>query len=159
MWRFEVRSLRGIRRCSIGNAATGAYVFELVDADDVILSDLVLTGAQYGVYASGTSDSDNLQLLDIESYGHTGSGVYLLASNDGAQIIGGSFHDNGTNGTGIYLAGDDSLIDGAVTYGTYYGILVYGAGHEIRNVEAYGNTYGIWAIKRDRYGRSRQSGA
>ena len=42
------------------NVSSGSYVLELVDADDVTVSHLTITGGEIGVFAGDASDSDRL---------------------------------------------------------------------------------------------------
>ncbi|MEX0642950.1 MAG: right-handed parallel beta-helix repeat-containing protein, partial [Pirellulales bacterium] len=66
-----------------GALVGGNHVIELVNADDVTLDHLSLTGGNLAVYAASGSDSDRLTLSNNDIYGY-GHGVWLENTNDQA---------------------------------------------------------------------------
>ena len=134
------------------NTNSDSYVMRLLNADDVTLSHLGLTGGYYGIYASSGSDSDRLRVESCEIYGHSQHGVYLDSSNDEAVFVNNRVHDNGSYGW--YLHGVRYEISGGEVYGNAgYGMVLYGEGHRVHGVHGYGNGYsaihvshsGLWS--------------
>ncbi len=156
-----------------GNFTSSARVFELIDADGTIFSNLHITGSNDGIYASGTSNSDDLTLINLSVYGNDGSGVLLSTGTDGLTVVGGEYYDNQTYGvsvtnatgatvtdalfynsaTPIFIQGiglrlfniTNSMVQNVTAYGMdQTGISVTGAGSEVRESLAYNNAnYGI----------------
>lgn len=75
-------------------SSSGSYVFELVDADNVTLSHLSITNAYVGVYASATSDSDGVTLINNRIFFNGQRGIHLLATNDGWLIANNEIYGN-----------------------------------------------------------------
>ncbi|MBI1397472.1 MAG: tandem-95 repeat protein, partial [Betaproteobacteria bacterium] len=90
-------------------------VFELQGASDVTLSHLSVTGAQTGIWASNTANSDRLTVEDSAIYGNTGAGVSMDTSNDAVTFRNDLVHNNGS--TGLYLRGAGDLVDTSQIYG------------------------------------------
>ncbi|MGK7961944.1 right-handed parallel beta-helix repeat-containing protein, partial [Crocosphaera sp.] len=81
-----------------GNTATGSYVFELTGADEVTLESLVITGGQYGIYASNTADSDQITIRNNEIFSNAQDGIYILSGNELALIEGNEVYNNNDDG-------------------------------------------------------------
>ena len=114
------------------NTSAGSYVFELVDADDVTLSDLTITGANTGIFAGQTSDSDNLTVQNSHVTGNSSRGIELLGnstvSNDNGLISGNTISNNGSSNysyhagiritsSGVTISGNtisDNMSDGII---------------------------------------------
>ena len=100
------------------NDAAGSYVFELVDAPDITLANLGITGAHTGVFVSLESNSDRLVVRDSEIFGNLDVGIsldfYQPTLSEFAQITGNSIHDNET---GIRARGRGTVISGNRIYG------------------------------------------
>ncbi|MFM8584048.1 MAG: right-handed parallel beta-helix repeat-containing protein, partial [Planctomycetaceae bacterium] len=131
-----------------GNTATGSYVIELAGADDVSVSRLTLTGAQFGVYAGSTADSDRFTLENSTLTGNTLGGVYLASTNDqptlsqnrvvggsrdaiftegaDALIVGNNVSQSGSGYAGIYASGIRTRIRGNEVYNAYNAMYVNG---------------------------------
>ena len=133
-----------------GSTDDGRYVFELRDADNVVLSHLGVTGADAGVYVGGESDSDNLLIRNNEIYGNNRGlvmGFYEYdqrSDNDGGAITGNDIHDNdvGISSYGKVLISGNTVHDNAGTEGL--GIDVHNGG-EVRENEIHGNFNGVKA--------------
>ena len=131
------------------NTGAGRYTFELINADDITLDHLAITGGQYGVYASATSDSDNVTISNSDIFGNAQDGIYTLATNDDlvltgnelrrnsegadirgrrATITGNTFHDNSSYG--LYVEGYGGDISGNTVYGNATGVFVAGSGDQ-----------------------------
>ncbi|MFM8582304.1 MAG: right-handed parallel beta-helix repeat-containing protein, partial [Planctomycetaceae bacterium] len=128
-----------------GNTATGSYVIELAGADDVSVSRLTLTGAQFGVYAGSTADSDRFTLENSTLTGNTLGGVYLASTNDQPtlsqnRIVGGSQDGIFTAGTDALIVGNDVSQAGSGCAGIY----ASGLRSRIRGNEVYNAWYGIY---------------
>ena len=70
----------------LNRGTSSGYVFELQNADDVTLENLSITGANQGIYASASSDSDRLILRRLNVFNNANWGIELDASNDQATI-------------------------------------------------------------------------
>ncbi len=88
------------------NTANGSYVFELIDADQITLDHLAITGGSIGVYAGSTSDSDQVTIQNSEIFANYVYGIYLEAGNDEAAILDNTVHDHTySSSKGIYIYG------------------------------------------------------
>jgi len=137
-----------------GNTSSGSYVFELDDADGVMLSNLSMTGAYHGVYSSSDSDSDELTIADCEIYGNSGHGVYLESSNDNLALTGCDIYSNGSYiedepsaSHGIYSRGEGAILsDNDVHESFDRGVYVTGARSVVDSNRVWGNlSEGIYA--------------
>jgi len=128
-----------------GNTTSGSYVIKLSNADDVILSNLSITGGQYGIFASSSSDSDNVVIRDSEIFGNNNHNVYFQASNDQAVLENNRMHSVQWNsGSGALLQGAGTQVLGGVYFNNKRdGLQVSGEGALIEGVEAFGNSVGI----------------
>ena len=139
-----------------GNTATGAYLFELQNADNVTIANLALTGADRAIVAAVNSDSDNLTITNNEIYRNSGYGISIDPTNDNAVITGNNVHDQAVpdfyGGTGIAINGDGGFvsgnaihdnrvygIEGGTTVGPYTSVAVTLSGNDI-----YANRTGIF---------------
>jgi parallel beta-helix repeat protein len=96
-----------------GNTGSGAYVFELRNADDITLNYLQLTGGAYGVFANNTSDSDGLKIQNSRIERNLQWGVFLDQSNDFATITGTRFDNSADQlqqNYHMWLYGTDSVV-------------------------------------------------
>jgi parallel beta-helix repeat protein len=111
------------------NLSDGSYVFDLIDADDVTLSHLMMTGASIGIHAGASSDSDHLTVQSSHLFGNrpagpfAGVGVQISAGNDFALISNNIIHDNGYQG--IVLAAADSVAQDNRVFGHSIGIAAH----------------------------------
>ena len=113
--------------------------FELFNADEVTIAKLELTGAYYGVYLGGGSDSDNVTLEDLVVHDHNQDGVYIASSNEWAVIRGGEYYGNAS---GIYfLNNSNQLVEEVTAYSNTIGIETVNADSTtlIRNNEVHDN--------------------
>jgi parallel beta-helix repeat protein len=135
-----------------GNQASGSYVFELINADDLTLDHLTITGGYHGVYAGSSSDSDRVTIRNSRVHSNARAEILLEAGNDQVTIAGCEIFDP-TNHEyeGIRLAGDRATISSNQIYGHKYGIWLQGRGNEVRGNTVYDNTErGIsWNISYD----------
>jgi Ca2+-binding RTX toxin-like protein len=97
------------------NRASGAYAFDLQNADDVTIGNLSVTGAERGISASNTSDSDNVTITKVEAYDNASYGIILENTNDSATITDNDAHDNTGFAYGIALYGS-GVISGNRAY-------------------------------------------
>ncbi len=119
------------------NTASGNYGIELVNADNVILDRIAVTGGFYGIYASSTSDSDNVTISNSKIFNSYARGIYLDVTNDSALIQGNELY--GTRSVNltsqfqgnIYINGGSTNIRGNDSYyvgGGDNGIGIYAIG-------------------------------
>ncbi|MCP3910708.1 MAG: hypothetical protein GY713_07120, partial [Actinomycetia bacterium] len=124
-----------------GNSNSGNYVFVLSNADDVTLSHLAITGGYRGIYASNSSDSDNVVFDALEVYGNAQEGIYLDTGNDNALLrdldVHGNYYD------GVEIRGAGTRVEGGMYYANSRGagVYLYGTGVYVGDVEAHGNYY------------------
>jgi hypothetical protein len=98
------------------NTATGSYIFELQNADNVTISNFSLTGADRAIVAAVNSDSDNLTITHNEIYRNAAYGISIDPTNDNASItnndIYGQFIPGFNGGTGVSIGGDGGVVSG-----------------------------------------------
>ncbi len=134
-----------------GNVGGSSYVFELQNADNVTLEHLSITGGYYGLYASPSSDSDDLTLLENTIYGNAYIGVYLQGTgNDRSTFSGNTFYglpasENTNQNYGLAVDYGDAVISGNTfrdhaSYGVAVGPKVMVTGNTV-----YANGTGISA--------------
>ena len=131
-----------------GNTASGNYVFELVNADDLTLESLTISSGRLGVYASSSSDSDNVRIVDAKFTGQSHGDVFLETSNDGFRIESSELvsSSNATGSAGIYIQGNQASILNNVIANKAYGIRLTGMGSLVSGNEVHDNSQdGIWA--------------
>jgi len=123
------------------NTSGGSYVFDLQGAQGVILSNLSMTGGQYGIYADRDSDSTHVTIRDSRIYGNEQYGAYLRSSNDDPLLLNNRVYDNGgTSYSGVYLQGDRAVVSGGLYSGSRTGIQIIGSGSLVEGVEVTGNS-------------------
>ena len=91
-----------------GNTGSSSYVFELVNADDVTLRNLTITGGRFGVSASSGSDSDGVTIADSVIRDNGDYGISFQSGGTNLTIIANTIRDNAN--TGIYVLGDGLFI-------------------------------------------------
>ncbi len=137
-----------------GNVTAGSFVFELQNADDVILDYLHVTGGQQGIYASASSDSDRVTITNSVLFGNAGAGVYLEGTNDFATVSGNRFFgvlDNASGNDnqphGVILTGNDGTVtlNTLTGGGSNEGITVGGLRHTVSGNDVSGHNSGIYA--------------
>ena len=123
-----------------------------MNADNVTIDRLHVTGALYGIYASGSSDSDGVTISNSTVFNNLDTGILLDAGNDAARISGNVVYGNrvqaGSNDyrNGIQAGGNDSIVTGNTAYDWYgSGILVGGLRTLVEGNTAYNAGYGIAA--------------
>jgi parallel beta-helix repeat protein len=156
-----------------GNTTTGAYIFELNNADNVTLDRLRLTGAYDAVFANNISDSDGLTVSNCQIYANNRSGIYLDTTNDQPAFTGNTLFGDQTTAAdsddqdyGIFNKGANPMIVNNTSldqdlYGIYveaaqsqisgnncsrngnYGLYVSGAGATVMNNQANNSNTGI----------------
>ncbi|MDP6634998.1 MAG: right-handed parallel beta-helix repeat-containing protein [Phycisphaerae bacterium] len=124
------------------NTLGGNYGFELVNADDVTIEYLHITGGQYGVYAGSGSDSDDLTIRNCEVYGNSYSGVYLYTTND-TLVLNDNILRNNDDGARAYGA-NSILTDNQVYDNSTYGLYSYAYGATITGNEVHDNSTGMY---------------
>ena len=110
-----------------GNTGAGSYVFELVDADDVTLRNLTITGAQFGVSADQASGSDRVTIADntIRDNGFYGVS-FPNGGGESLTIAGNTVLEN--SNTGINVGDDGFTIIANTVSGHSTGILASSPG-------------------------------
>src|SRR5262249_26299952 len=109
-----------------GNTAAGSYAIEFRGARDLTLDYLHITGAQYGVYASGSSNSLRVTISNSTIYGNRDNGVSVASSNNFVTVAnnrvygvpGGPTDDD--QQYGIAVAGADAAVTGNTVFDHYY---------------------------------------
>ncbi len=105
------------------NTAAGSYVFELLNASDITLANLGITGAHTGVFVPRESDSDRLVIRDSEIFANAVTGIsldfYQPVLSEFVQITDNAIHDNPT---GIIGRGHGLVVSGNRIYGNDLGI-------------------------------------
>ena len=118
------------------NTSTNTRVVALSNADNVTLDSIELTNAYNAVYASSTSDSDNLTLRNIRVNGIVNHGVFLNDSNDNATIENSTFdHTARTSSVALVrIQGSTSHISGNQFTNGYRGVDLHTrGGHTVEN--------------------------
>jgi Ca2+-binding RTX toxin-like protein len=113
-----------------GNTSAGSYGFELIDADNITISHVGITGGQIGIFADSGSDSDNITVRDNDVFGNYDAGIHLgfdtgaANLNDAARILNNRVHDNNaaTYANGIVARGPRTIVSGNTVYGEQVGI-------------------------------------
>ena len=124
------------------NTGAGRYAFELLNADGITLDHLAVTGGQYGVYASGASDSDNVTISNSDFFGNTQYGVYALATNDDFVLTGNVLR---RNSYGALIDGQRATITGNTIHDhVQYGLYLKGYGADVSGNTLYGNGHGMY---------------
>ncbi|MEO1524779.1 MAG: right-handed parallel beta-helix repeat-containing protein, partial [Planctomycetota bacterium] len=116
-----------------GNVASGSHVFELVDADDVQLESLHLTGGYHGVSAAANSDSDRVTLRNLRVFESTFAEINAQDSNDSWIIEGSIITDVASTQDGVILAGEQSAVRDSEIYGHARGLNLTGGQNLVEN--------------------------
>ena len=103
-----------------------SYAVELVDADDVQLESLQLTGAYHGIYAGNGSDSDRVTLRNLSVYENAFAEVNAQQTNDNWVIEGSLISDSASNQDGLLLAGEQSIVRNSEIFGHARGLNLTG---------------------------------
>ena len=140
----------------IGSTAVG---FELVNADNITIDSISVTGAYSAIYAANSSDSDDLTVRNSRLYGNYNAGIEvgvlndrLLATNNVMfGVPGGTFLDNQSFGIttdiGQFGSGNDHQIRFNEIYDHgNFGIFVRGARSVVSDNDVHGNLTGIYSF-------------
>ena len=135
------------------NTNSGAYVFELQNADNITLDDLFITDAYAGVFAGSTSDSDNVTLSNNTIYANSNAGVDFELGNDNLTATGNTVYgvpggvstDNQTFGFYLLAAGATLSLNQIHDNNTY-GIYLNAASGLVANNLVFNNSQGIYAF-------------
>jgi parallel beta-helix repeat protein len=138
-----------------GNIASGSYAFQFTGADDVTLSYIGMTGAEWAVVALNGADSDRITIDSCEIYNNYRGGIYFDATNETQHIVGNRIFGSvdGTS-TGMYAsATSGAVVENNAVYNMYYGTGIdvhtspsATAPSSILNNVVYYTTYGINAV-------------
>ncbi len=139
-------------RLNAGLAADKNYTFELLGADDLTLDRIVITGADYGVYAAQGVDSDQLTISRSQVFGNRWAGIYIEATNDSAVVSnsllygtpGGLTRDN--QQYGFWLQDNNTLVTrNTIRNHANTGVRVIGnmSGNVISENDVFANSVGI----------------
>eukprot|EP01035_Chromulina_nebulosa_P028799 gene28799-38076_t len=126
-----------------GNTNTGAYVIELQGATDVKLSNLNITGGQYGIFAGTTANSDRLTVSNSFVYGNAARGISIDSGNEFFTLSNTQSYLNGGSGVAINAA-DANVTGGSFWRNTGWGLEIGGsaARAHISGADVYGNSSG-----------------
>ncbi len=121
------------------NTSNDSYVVQLVDANDVILDHLTLTGGEFGVYANTTSDSDNLTIRNSFIRDNQNN-VFIGRDNDSPTIINSRIRGGST---GLNVDSDGAVIAGNSVWDASTGMDLDGRGASVTGNRVYGNGTGM----------------
>ncbi|HEY6563658.1 MAG TPA: right-handed parallel beta-helix repeat-containing protein, partial [Pirellulaceae bacterium] len=137
---------------SRGSIVSGSYTLQFTGADDVTLTNLFVTGGEYGIVALNTADSDRLTIRDSEVFGNSQGAIYIDATNDAAQILGNQVYNQPSAGIQV-LSTSGAIVRENVVYDMTFGIGIEvrgGAGLSAPNLvsgnDSYNNTYNFIAV-------------
>ena len=107
-----------------GNTADGSYVFELMDADQVTISHLFVTGGYAGIFMGPDADNDDVLITSNEITGNYDRGVVVSTSNDRVRIEDNLLHDNrsGPFSIAIHVTAPGTLVSGNRLYAEHVAI-------------------------------------
>jgi hypothetical protein len=133
-----------------GNQSAGSAIFELDGASGVTLSNLRLTGADTGVFASDDSVVQGFLLTDSELFANASAGIRLGAQIRDARIENnrffGSALDAARQFTGIESHGPGAaIVDNHIFDHAGSAIIVSGASSVVERNDVHGNAIGILA--------------
>ncbi|NBB77971.1 MAG: LEPR-XLL domain-containing protein, partial [Verrucomicrobia bacterium] len=74
------------------NLSSGTAVLELIDADNVTVENLSITGAETGILADRDNDSDGVVLRNNEIFGNDRYGVEIDRGNDNWTLVANEFY-------------------------------------------------------------------
>lgn len=124
----EGRVLQSVAQFNRGNTVTGASVFELSGIDDATIDNLSITGAEVGIFAASTADSDRIRISNNAVFNNLRYGI------------------NFETGTGLTLSEDTIVSGNRVSNHTgpfSAGIRVRSLRARIEDNEVFGNQDGI----------------
>lgn len=135
-----------------GSTADGQIAFRLLNADNVSIRQLGITGAFRGV--SVESDSDNALLDRLHVWNNNDYGVYVSADSNNVTVRDSILHGDGATAASdqrwnVWIAGAGATLDGNTLYhvpaaATGYGVFVDTTGDvTLVDNEAYGNNVGF----------------
>ncbi len=98
--------------------------FNLAGATDVTIDHLSITGADVGIQALASANSQRLTISNDDIFGNVTEGIAINTGNDGAVITGNKVHNNDGNysALGILVSGQDTIISDNQVYGNFDGI-------------------------------------
>jgi parallel beta-helix repeat protein len=151
-----------------GNTNSGSYVIELSGATNVTLSNLQLTGGEYGFYPDTSSNSSGLTVSHCTLFDNSQEGALINSGNDNATFVNNTIYAEGTgieadsnaavvtgnivhdtSSTGLSLGGTNAQVSGNQVYGNNLGIVVAGSGSTVQSNRVFDNTVGIDATNGD----------
>lgn len=135
-----------------GSTADGQMAFRLVDADNVSIRQLGITGAFRGISVEG--DSDNVLVDRLHVWNNNDYGVYVSADSNSATIRDSILHGDGATAASdqrwnVWIAGSGATLDGNVLYHAPAAATGFGAfvdttgGVTLVDNTAYGNNVGF----------------
>ena len=134
------------------NRDGGSYVFEFLEASDVTIDSLSITGGGSGIHLGHDSNNQNISILNNHIYDNS-TGISSSSRSNTEILIQGneifeSSHPNTTNyGIHLFSPGEVSIIDNQI-YGNDAGIFVYQATVQsviVANNEIFANkNYGLY---------------
>lgn len=106
-----------------GNTAGGSYIFQLNGGDDVTISYLGMTGAEYAMVAGSTADSDRITISSNEIYSNLRGGISISGSNDQPVVSGNRIFDSiDGSTTGIAIANaNGAVVDNNSVFNMFFG--------------------------------------
>ncbi|HEY6565431.1 MAG TPA: right-handed parallel beta-helix repeat-containing protein, partial [Pirellulaceae bacterium] len=130
------------------NASLGSFAIHLTGGDDVTLSNLDITGAEYGIVALSGADSDRLLVTNSRIRGNAQKGLYVSSMNDDLLVANSQIYDNPYGGIYVEYASGATIRDNVV-YNTTLGNrgieLFSPASATATGNESYGHGAGIFA--------------
>ncbi|MFV1968603.1 MAG: right-handed parallel beta-helix repeat-containing protein, partial [Pirellulaceae bacterium] len=122
------------------NTVGGSYGVELLDADDVTIDSLSITGGYYGIFAGTTSYSDDVTIQNGRVFDNVRQEVWLRTSNNGATLASNEVFDTvSSQYNGIQLEGDQVTVTGNVVHGHRDGIALTGRKSQTIGNEVFDN--------------------
>ncbi|MCC7333449.1 MAG: right-handed parallel beta-helix repeat-containing protein [Pirellulaceae bacterium] len=122
-----------------GNTTEGSAVIRLIDADNVTLDSLSITGGYRGIVAPIGGDSDGVSVINSRIYNNAREEIFIDESNDGWTIDASTIFDTQNNhydGVAIFASG--AAVRNSTMYGHSDGVEVYDL--DGRNYSITGNT-------------------
>ena len=128
------------------NSSAGSYGIELINADNVIIDSLGITGGYHGVFASDNSHSDYVTVQNSRIFDNAREEIWLNSSSDHATIDANEVFDSLNSAySGIVLDGTDAVVTANVVHDNLRGIFVRGRQSQTIGNEVFDNaTEGIY---------------